>query len=325
MPVEFLCDHCRKHLKVGRRKIGSDVTCPKCGQPTLVPDEETAAVSVAMHRLTQSVPQEIEIPEFRVFDEPELIQARSVSEAAEAGPSSSIVSSRRGGSPAVVEAPRPAASPTRAPAYPRPMPRSGAPEAKLLVSRNTLYLQAVLFSVVAVVAFGAGYLVGRGNSPVAAGPAGAEDPVVLEGTLTYSSAEGLLKHDGGAVVIAIPQGKYPKPLWKVTGLGPLDPEPASGSQTVLTLEELGARYTRADADGHFLLSVPRPGTYHLLLVAQNARRPFMTPADAADLDELRRYFLPAPDLIGRQKYQWTKVELRSGLERHSHNLGVDGR
>ena len=317
MPVEFLCDHCRKHLKVGRRKIGSDVTCPKCGQPTLVPDEETAAVSVAMHRLTQSVPQEVEIPEFRVFDEPDR---------PDAGPSSSIVSSRRGGSPAVVDAPRPAASPTRAPAYPRPMPSSAAPEAKLLVSRNTLYLQAVLFSVVAVVAFGAGYLVGRGRSPVATGGvAGAEDPVVLEGTLTYSSAEGLLKHDGGAVVIAIPQGKYPKPLWKVTGLGPLDSEPASGSQAVLTLEELGARYTRADADGHFLLSVPRPGTYHLLLIANNARRLFKSPADAADLDELRRYFLPAPDLIGRQKYQWTKIELHSGLERHSHNFGVDGR
>ncbi len=40
MPVQFTCSHCRRTLSVARRKAGTPVACPKCGQSTIVPPAE---------------------------------------------------------------------------------------------------------------------------------------------------------------------------------------------------------------------------------------------------------------------------------------------
>ncbi|WP_020472868.1 hypothetical protein [Zavarzinella formosa] len=42
MPIRFRCAHCDKLLGIARRKAGSIVNCPQCGQPLIVPtpDEE---------------------------------------------------------------------------------------------------------------------------------------------------------------------------------------------------------------------------------------------------------------------------------------------
>jgi DNA-directed RNA polymerase subunit RPC12/RpoP len=40
MPVQFTCSHCRRTLSVARRKAGTSVACPKCGQSTVVPVSE---------------------------------------------------------------------------------------------------------------------------------------------------------------------------------------------------------------------------------------------------------------------------------------------
>ncbi|HEX4148848.1 MAG TPA: hypothetical protein VHY20_07665, partial [Pirellulales bacterium] len=47
MPVQFYCPHCRQLLKVGRRKIGSLVACPRCGAPTMVPTAEGGSTPIA--------------------------------------------------------------------------------------------------------------------------------------------------------------------------------------------------------------------------------------------------------------------------------------
>src|SRR5258708_38108729 len=38
MPVLFRCFQCQQVLRTGRSKIGSVITCPKCGMELIVPD-----------------------------------------------------------------------------------------------------------------------------------------------------------------------------------------------------------------------------------------------------------------------------------------------
>lgn len=43
MPVQFRCTACRGKLSISRRKSGSQVACPKCGQTLTVPTGEAMA------------------------------------------------------------------------------------------------------------------------------------------------------------------------------------------------------------------------------------------------------------------------------------------
>lgn len=40
MPIKFRCDHCGQLMGIARRKAGSQVQCPKCGQLVTVPKED---------------------------------------------------------------------------------------------------------------------------------------------------------------------------------------------------------------------------------------------------------------------------------------------
>lgn len=319
MPVQFVCEHCQKTLKVGRRKIGEAVTCPKCGGKVTVPPEEVAAMAVALSALEKAQGKEPEriVPEFAVFDydAPATTGVGRRTSAPAADPSAKAAATTSRASRA--SSARAFAS---APASP-----SGAP--MLLISRTTLYAQAVLFLIVALGAFGAGYLIGYGRSP---GPAAAEaetQPVVVQGSLFYHDSSGRRVDDNGAAVLALPRGEYPAALLSVKGLNPRSPEPAAGNAVLLALEEIGAAYTRADERGEYLLSVPRPGSYRLLTISNGARRPEREALDEADLDELRKYFSLSTELIGRCEYDLSTVELAAGqgIVTHSRGFGVAGR
>ena len=315
MPVQFVCQHCQKTLKVGRRKIGEEVTCPKCGGRVLVPGEEAAAMAVALAALEKR-PAEADVPEFAVFDFD--------------APASGI--GRR--SATSVAAPPAASAPTakstkpairRAVAISAPLASAAAP--MLLVSRTTLYAQAVLFLIVALGAFGAGYLIGYGRAPGPAAESLDAQPVVVEGTRYYTDSAGQRHNDAGAVLMALPLGVYPETPWSPEGLRPRDREPAAGDAELLALEEIGACYTRADEQGKYLLTVPRPGSYRLLVISSAALQPEGTKVAEADLNELRRYFTPANDLIGRGKYQLSTIELAAGagIVTRSGGFGAAGR
>jgi hypothetical protein len=342
MPVQFVCEHCDKLLKVGRRKIGAEVACPTCGKPLIVPNEEAAALSVAMRQLSRSPREEQPLPEFVVYDDldpPPGGGGRQVA-TEPAWPSLSTSAHSGVGAPAVATEPPPPAVARSA----APRGRGGsdrviavgerfrAPrESMLLISRNTLYVQAALFSVVALAAFGAGYLVGLGREPAATTAAeeaagDRADSQVVDGTLVYTSRANRVVPDAGAVVMAIPEGQFPNPQWPTRGLAPQDPQPSDGSQLMHMITEAGAVYTRTDEDGMYLLTVPRSGRYVLLFVSRNSRRPSGAAVEAADLERLRRYFSPATDMVGRYKYAFKTVELAGGgITRQSHDFGVDGR
>ncbi len=47
MPVQFRCSACRGKLSISRRKAGSQVDCPKCGQSLTVPTGDAMAEDLA--------------------------------------------------------------------------------------------------------------------------------------------------------------------------------------------------------------------------------------------------------------------------------------
>jgi hypothetical protein len=128
MPVRFVCPACHKLLAITSRKIGSQVQCPKCQSTIIVPDPHDPSTHATL--------------------EDDGGQVESVTEIK----------------------PPPAPSPTRARQTETPSPvKRGSADATgptpmdadlFTISRRTIYLQAVLIAVVAVLAFVAGYVIG---------------------------------------------------------------------------------------------------------------------------------------------------------------------
>lgn len=381
MPVVFLCQNCRSRLKVGRKKIGTEVECPRCRQPLTVPEPEAAAAMPALADVERPKVSADLFPEFAVFDDPlpppppipspssptnsspasapppppptaKLPSTKStrgpVHSAQSNGDSSAdtLTAPRRAGAagakPSRDRAEGNAAqrerlesagsvdppARTQAPLTEKPTrrPRSTAGSALgvlkrddqpssysdvLTIRRRTLYFQAALILLMAAVGLALGYLIGRGIGPAERGASGRDADVQIAGTLTFRDARGEETPDSGAVVIALPAEIPPNRLGTllVTGLGPLAPREA-GRVAEMAIEELGGKYDRSDALGNFVLKLPEPGSYRLLLVSRNAQRPAGEVVTAAQLREMQRYFNAPADLIGRNKYAWALRDVR---------------
>jgi hypothetical protein len=126
MPVQFICPNCRRTLSVTRRKVGHEVTCPKCAAAITVPDNQPALAGAVNLSAARSGLDQVDMGDFVDFDDL---------------------------SDLMVDKPRlrhvriPKVIPTEAPA------ESG----RVLVSRTSIYLQSALLVLVAAVAFGLGY------------------------------------------------------------------------------------------------------------------------------------------------------------------------
>lgn len=51
MPIRFLCQHCRKRNSISSRMAGKTVKCPRCGQETLVAEEDDVSAANASANL----------------------------------------------------------------------------------------------------------------------------------------------------------------------------------------------------------------------------------------------------------------------------------
>jgi len=363
MPVVFLCQNCRSRLKVGRKKIGTEVECPRCHRPLTVPEPEAASAMTTMSEVERPKLGDDLFPEFAVFDDPlpppppiplpssptnslppppppppppsaKSPSAKSKRDPAHSAQSNGESSAERNSAqrePLVNGASvAPPKSPPRTPEplteKPARRPRSTAGSALgvlkrddqpssysdvLTIRRRTLYFQAALILLMAAVGLGLGYLIGRGIGPADRGAAGPDADVQIAGTLTFRDARGEETPESGAVVIALPAEVPANKLGTllVTGLGPQTPREA-GRVAEMAIEELGGKYDRTDALGNFLLKLPKPGSYRLLLVSRNAQRPAGEVVSAAQLREMQRYFNAPADLIGRNKYAWALREVR---------------
>jgi hypothetical protein len=66
---------------------------------------------------------------------------------------------------------------------------------------------------------------------------------------------------------------------------------------------MGGAYARSDAEGDFKLQVPR-GRYFVLIISGNSERASSEELDKTQLAQIGRYFVPATELIGRNRFQW---------------------
>ena len=307
MAIRFFCQRCNQLLGIASRKAGTEIACPTCGLSQTVPSEEAAAASLAIGKSDRAKQIVEDASDIVVYDD----------------------------QPAAIQTPRlrsvpvkPAPAPASAPAD-QPAPESVSqalqtglqagrpvPQGMILYHRQTLYVQAVLFVVVAAVGFGSGYFIGRGDATFeeqVRHEQAQKQPVLIEGKLLYRPVVGRVEGDPDAVVIALPEVEDPlKKKISIHGIRPQDAAPRASDPSVLAIEKLGGAYARTDDSGSFWMQVPQQGKYRLLLISRHAERPRDSEMEELDADEMGKYFTLPRDLIGRHKYRWTREELEVG-------------
>jgi hypothetical protein len=292
MAVQFPCQKCQQPLSIASRKSGTRTECPECGHEQTVPGEEAAAAALAMSRLAEA-DRSGQRPGGMIG----LVDDRVVAETDSANEADDVP--------------------------------EAAGEELVLFKRHTLYVQAALLILGPMLAFVAGYFVGRGGGapgksrPVMEPAAQEQEEVLMQGKLLWEPSVGEKAGDEGAVVIAIPRGNLPESTLSYRGLRPTDPPPEHQHRSVLAIEALGGLYARADASGEFPLVFDAPGWYHVLLISRHAARGDDVEIDGVEREEMREYFLQVENLIGRYKYRWSLEEIVANGPPIEHNFGLD--
>lgn len=334
MPVQFLCPQCRQLLSVGRRKIGAAVNCPKCGVPTIVPDEQTAAAEVAVAR-AQRADGGAGMMELVVYDDvPGLLGQPAGALPPAYGSPPNAPAPAYAPAAGYATSPPPAASPAAAPsggagagwlspAAARETSRragAGLAEDVLLVSRHAVYAQAVLLLVVAMVAFGLGFFIGRGQGggTESGSHKATREKVVFSGAIAVAGG-GAAAADDGAVVALLPSASPPPRKFSALGLRPQDAANKVGDATVAALQELGGDLVRANEAGAFQLVVPQ-GQFHLLVVSRHATRKAGQGLAPKDLAEMSVYFEVPGDLVGQWQYFWGPISIAGAPAAWTHTF-----
>jgi hypothetical protein len=193
-----------------------------------------------------------------------------------------------------------------------------------------VYALAGLLLGIAIFAFLAGFLIGRGQRSVGRetapdGEAAQSDPVALEGSVIYSAAPGNYQGDADSVAIAVPVDKPPRQKLPSVGLRPTDADESQADAAGAALREGGGALARTDSEGDFQLVVPQPGDFHLLLVSRHAKRPPGASLSPDDLAEMSAYFADPAGLIGAQKYEWSRRRLVGVPLPISRDFGANGK
>ena len=192
------------------------------------------------------------------------------------------------------------------------------PGDKIIFPRRMLYIEAVLYLCIAAAAFGLGYLIGRGGSSKAenqsaGGGATVESPVPLEGLVTSprSSPE---RGETDAVVIVLPADASPAKLIAANGLRPSDPPVERDQPVARALTAIGGATTRTNDQGRFTLTVPRSGTYRILIIARGGSANSDPSFEQADIKQLDKYFVTPAELLGQSRYLLRSQEVQAGMK-----------
>jgi hypothetical protein len=186
---------------------------------------------------------------------------------------------------------------------PQPSHLAPVPSDKILFPRRMLYVDAVLYLVLAAIAFGMGYLFGRGGRPaLTSDDAAVQRRVPVEGKVLANN-----HGDAGAVVLIFPE-KAPGKKLPLHSLGP-GASWKTDDPLVLALSEIGGAATGVDANGNFAspLFVPEAGNYRILVVSgQVTGESGLKENDRA---EISMYLDNAEGLLRGRRYQWLTREL----------------
>lgn len=323
MPVEFLCPGCRATLSIARRKIGSNIECPRCAGKIVVPDEFSARAEVVMARLERTARKARRAqrrPDLSVHNEP----AVDLEPPAHAFPAPHMPPVDDGGWRTVDEGPDDAPPVVVAQPPPIALWQTGAAPAiesapdiyaaRQRARRRSWIAQAGLLVAVAAGFFTLGYALARSQN-VGGGVEPVDEPVLIEGRITFTDAMGAPRPDAGALLLVVPATP---PDVK---LRPLGLNSTAGTLADVDAEEfarIGGAMTRADDNGNFTLVVPKPGEYHLLWISRQANRPENEMPAASDLETLAQHFVSPIDLIGLRRYAVTTRRLDAKLGRLEH-------
>ena len=181
------------------------------------------------------------------------------------------------------------------PAHLTPMPVG-----MILFPRRMLYVEAVLYLLVAAASFGVGYLIARNGPSKAAskdgGSAAAEGRLPLEGTVMLDKS-GKKQPDVGAVVIALPADRSLKAL-PAARFRPGDAPPTGSDDPAMNeLRAFGGAMAQIGVGGHFQLLVPRPGPYHVFVISPHGARDTFNPYEKSDLKDFGNYFDDPTELL----------------------------
>ncbi len=298
-------------LGIASRKAGSDIDCPKCGVAQVVPSEEAAAAAMVMNQFAKPETAVGDIENLVVYDDqPAAIETPR--------PGRSKIGVGPIPIPTSVRAPQPESDEllSGGPLSGEPLSGEPVPRGMILFARQTLYVQAVLFLVVGVVAFASGYFIGRGDANYQVQVEQEEDAreqVPIRGTLVCKMEGGRVIGDEDAVIIALPVGKRPQEKLSLRDIRPRDPIPDTPPKNVRLIREFGGEYARADAKGDFFMVLPDQGVYRVLIISAHARHPEGVAFDEIDAEEIGEYFDLVERQIGRQQYRWTKEEINVGF------------
>ncbi|MCS7306802.1 MAG: hypothetical protein NZ602_17040 [Thermoguttaceae bacterium] len=315
MPIRFRCVACRQLLSIGRRKAGTEIQCPKCGRSQLVPSPEEAAAALAAEAAARTQTSPSTPTGIFIFDED--LEEESWTD------SGSLVSSESGGGQMGAVGYASAPSPVGLSPAPSPQASLTSPtKEQIWISRRSLYLQALLIFLVGAGGFGLGYWLGRADNPARSSPPEPEKPmgpVFLEGRLFYRPEPLRVVPDEGAVAIFLPADRAPEERFITIGLRPQDPPPESSNPTIQAINRFGGAYARTSPEGSFLVQLPAPGQYYMLLISRHARR---NQADVADqiLQEMKKYFPEPKNLIDQAKFHWTSLTVRLGMPPIEHDF-----
>ena len=148
MPIKFRCPLCEGMLSIARRKSGTQVVCPKCGDEVTVPDADLAAGSF-------EASDEIDVEEVVA---PVASGGNGSAKKAEPPLFKPGELDRLLGLPEKLPPAPSVPKPPMTQASPEPI--ALPPEDGILLSRGTLVVLVVLIVVLIALAFATGYLIG---------------------------------------------------------------------------------------------------------------------------------------------------------------------
>ncbi len=229
---------------------------------------------------------------------------------------------------AVAKSPQERASEERAVSAHAATNNDPAPEEMVYLPRKIVFAQAWFLLGICVMAFSAGYWIGRGT-PSGAAPGNdateAQSRVFIEGLVSWTPMPGQTAGDENAVVILLPADRPPEPPIPMSGLRPVDPMPGELHRGLKAIKKAGGDYARADADGKFGLVAPTQGRYRVLVISRHAGRVENAIAQEADFNEIGRYLQSPEMLLGRYKYQWRTENVQTGFAPLEIHFGQDGK
>jgi len=200
------------------------------------------------------------------------------------------------------------------------------PSGMILFPRRSFYVQGVLFVLLAVIGFASGYFTGRGDANFelrTEAEAAARQTTEIKGNVFHDSGAGLVA-DENAVVLMLPGDDFPPAPLSTSGLGTGDDPPKDTHEPLKAIIAFGGAYCKADENGFFSMVLPDLGTYRMLVVSRQAKRPGDVKLGEVDVVEIEEYLSSAKAIIGRSKYKWTTEEITARMEPFEINFGQSG-